>query len=1286
MIRLVQRKLIIPRGDTGFFNIPALATASQADVAVFTILDCRTKTRLFQKTVQPTSDVLTFEFTHNDTVNLAPGRYVWDIKLYKNPQYADEKLIDGEEIDSYYAGFNMPECEIRETGDDFLVSPDAATGKLAPEELDIISAAIADMHTAVEQTETNVTHYPYVGEDNHWYVWDATTAAFTDTGVKAIGQGVPAGGTAGQLLKKASAEDYDTEWTDDIYATRADTILETTLSRGRKENTTIGAGSFAFGTNVEASEQYSLATGVATQASGVAAQASGYGTKATGVYSHAEGSSTTASGSNSHAEGANTQAKGISSHVEGSNTVASAYASHVSGTYNVIDSFSTWPEWVSSTSYEVGDKVKVTTTDNNETVVIGYICKTANSDVEFTAANWTVDNMMNFAEIVGNGSSATRSNARALDWYGNEYLAGNLYVGANNDSTGGNKVLVAADIAGKANSADLAAVATSGSYSDLSNKPFIPTAVSDLTDDSGHYIKPAGGIPAADLAETYLTEHQDISGKVDKITGKGLSTNDFTDAYKTKLDNALTSFTETDPTVPAWAKAAQKPTYTAAEVGAPTIAEMNAAISNINTMRIHICTAQEYNAETGVPTIQNPDTQTFYLVPGGDSSNLYIEWAYVNNAWERFGSADVDLSGYALKTDTVLDTTLSRGRKENTTTGNDSIAFGNLVTASGYYSQAVGSGATASGTASHAEGLATTASGTAAHAEGWIADATGDYSHAEGRNTTASGEYSHTEGHNTTASNTHAHAEGNGTEASGISAHAEGSGAKARGNYSHAEGRNTIANGEASHVSGAYNAEDTYATWPEWVASTEYAVGDKVKVTTTVGNETTITGYKCKTANNDASFTSSKWIKDISMNYAEIIGNGTDFSTRSNARALDWDGNEYLMGDVYVHANADSSGGTKLATISDIPSVPVQDVQVNGTSVVTSGVANVPKGTNSALGVLKTPSAGGTFSEDGAIYINAATSAHMKAGTQLFWPVTPGRQHESTFYGLAKAAGDTTQSASANAVGTYTDSAKTSIRMMLGATSSDIVAVQDTQPTAADNKVWIMETAPASVQVPTVSEMNSALSGKIDDVQINGTSLVNNGVATIPIATENTLGVLKSWSAGGISANISGQLYIDKASSSAIKTGTNQYKAIVPYNQHESAFYALAKAAGDTTQSQSSNAVGIYTDNAKASIKSMLGIVDGSTGTVDVSGTTPTITAVENTRYICGEIATLSFTPPANGISIVRFTSGTTATILTLPSTVKFPEWFDATSLEADTIYEICVTDGVYGAVMSWAL
>lgn len=62
----------------------------------------------------------------------------------------------------------------------------------------------------------------------------------------------------------------------------------------------------------------------------------------------------------------------------------------------------------------------------------------------------------------------------------------------------------------------LANVATTGDYNDLSNKPMIPTNLSDFTNDVGY----------------------------------------------------LTSFIETDPTVPSWAKEPTKPRYTANEVGA----------------------------------------------------------------------------------------------------------------------------------------------------------------------------------------------------------------------------------------------------------------------------------------------------------------------------------------------------------------------------------------------------------------------------------------------------------------------------------------------------------------------------------------------------------------------------------------------------------------------------------------------------------------------------------------------------------------------------------------------
>ena len=132
------------------------------------------------------------------------------------------------------------------------------------------------------------------------------------------------------------------------------------------------------------------------------------------------------------------------------------------------------------------------------------------------------------------------------------------------------------------------------------------------------------------------------------------------------------------------------------------------------------------------------------------------------------------------------------------------------------------------------------ATGDYSHAEGWGTTASGNYSHAEGNNTTASKDYSHAEGRGTTASGTYSHAEGDGTTAYGVSSHAEGGGTTASGIYSHAEGHYTIAASEHQHVQGKYN------------------------------------------------------IKDDTGKYAFIIGNGTSENTRSNAFAIDWNGNIYV--------------------------------------------------------------------------------------------------------------------------------------------------------------------------------------------------------------------------------------------------------------------------------------------------------------------------------------------------------------------------------------------------------
>jgi len=48
--------------------------------------------------------------------------------------------------------------------------------------------------------------------------------------------------------------------------------------------------------------------------------------------------------------------------------------------------------------------------------------------------------------------------------------------------------------------------------------------------------------------------------------------------------------------------------------------------------------------------------------------------------------------------------------------------------------------------------------------------------------------------------------------------------------------------------------------------------------------------------------------------YVEIVGNGTGGSARSNARALDWNGNERLAGTLYINCGTDSTGGTDIST------------------------------------------------------------------------------------------------------------------------------------------------------------------------------------------------------------------------------------------------------------------------------------------------------------------------------------------------------------------------------------
>ena len=139
-----------------------------------------------------------------------------------------------------------------------------------------------------------------------------------------------------------------------------------------------------------------------------------------------------------------------------------------------------------------------------------------------------------------------------------------------------------------------------------------------------------------------------------------------------------------------------------------------------------------------------------------------------------------------------------------------------------------------------------------------------------------------------------------------------------------------------------------------------------------------------------------------------------------------------------------------------------------------------------------------------------------------------------------------------------------------------------------------------------------------------------------------------------------------------------------PAGQAEDAKTA-AEAAQTAAESAQGKAEAAQTAAEGAQAAAETALSNMTVADVDVSGATPVITGEANKRYICGTVTTISFTPSVAGICEVVFSSGTTAAVLTVPNTVKWPSWFDPTSLSANCMYEISVRDGELGTVMVWA-
>lgn len=308
---------------------------------------------------------------------------------------------------------------------------------------------------------------------------------------------------------------------------------------------------------------------------------------------------------------------------------------------------------------------------------------------------------------------------------------------------------------------------TVGSSPKFTDTNTVTTATTTGSGNAVTAITASNGALTVTKGTTFLTSHQDISGKADKSATVSTVAYDSTNAKITKTINGTTSDVVSVATlktalgsmpasdVYSWAKASSKPTYTASEVGA--LASNTTYVSKITT------TAGAHSA------ISNQSGAVSFNVPT-TAAHVGIKFGFTTNGNSRAVQQDSNGNLYVIQKDDNDDTTYSAGggltlsgtifssNNSNLVNGSSSNSVRGTGTTSesssytmGSYAFAEGGGTKASGVCSHAEGSGSIASGTNAHAEGAATTASGNHSHAEGAATVASGDYSHAQNSNTIA-------------------------------------------------------------------------------------------------------------------------------------------------------------------------------------------------------------------------------------------------------------------------------------------------------------------------------------------------------------------------------------------------------------------------------------------------------------------------------------------------------------------------------------------------------
>lgn len=152
-----------------------------------------------------------------------------------------------------------------------------------------------------------------------------------------------------------------------------------------------------------------------------------------------------------------------------------------------------------------------------------------------------------------------------------------------------------------------------------------------------------------------LLVSNNVSGKVDKVSGKGLSSNDYTNEEKTKLAGIATGAQKN--VQPDW----NASTGDGSILNKPTIPSKVSQLTNDKSYQtadeVSIAIAERarggYKAVEALPT--TGEVGYMYLVPNPTASDKNAKSEYVwledSESWELIGNGSVDLTNYAKKSE-----------------------------------------------------------------------------------------------------------------------------------------------------------------------------------------------------------------------------------------------------------------------------------------------------------------------------------------------------------------------------------------------------------------------------------------------------------------------------------------------------------------------------------------------------------------------------------------------------------------------------------------------------------